>query len=124
MLRGRASTPRDGHANICRSNHGLGGRGAWNACEPASASGWRSVSRVAHEINDLVRAIGRPPGIIDDVFDGADSAQGDSEEIMELDSRGIGDLEGVGVDDARVDLEEAVGPNPRPWWDLTSSATL
>jgi hypothetical protein len=39
-------------------------RGArpWNGCEPTSASGWRSVS-LGHEVNDLVRAIGRPPPV-------------------------------------------------------------
>ncbi len=69
-------------------------------------------SRVAHEVNDLVRAIGRPSGVIDDMFNGADTAQGDGDEIVELDPRAIGDLEDVGVDDARVDFEEAVGPQP------------
>src|SRR6266404_9998649 len=107
MLRGRASTRWScqylSFQSWSRRERGL------KCVRAGFASGWRSVSRVAHEVNDLVRAIGRPPGIIDDVFDGADSAQGDSEEIMELDARGIGDLEGVGVDDARVDLEEAIG---------------
>jgi len=56
-------------------------------------SEWRTVSGVAHEVNDLVRAIGRPSGVIDDVFDGADTAQGDGNEIVELDPRAIGNLE-------------------------------
>src|SRR5260221_7606584 len=69
-------------------------------------------SRVAHEGNDLVRALGRPSGVIDDMFNGADTAQGNVDEIVELDTRGIGNLEGVGGQDARVDFEATVRPHP------------
>src|SRR5271165_5938950 len=63
--------------------------------------GGRNVLRVAREIDDLVRGVCRSPGVVDHVFDGADTAQGYSNEIVELDRRKIGDLEGVGIDDAR-----------------------
>jgi hypothetical protein len=48
------------------------------------------------------------------VLDGADTTQGYGNEVMELDTGGIRDLEGMGVDDARVDVEEAVRPQPPP----------
>jgi len=73
-----------------------------------------NVSRVAQEIDDLVRGVCRTAGAIDDVLDGADTAQGNGDEIVELNPRSIGDLEGIGSDDARVDVEEAVGPQPPP----------
>ena len=67
----------------------------------------------------LVRGVSRPSDAINDAFDGADTTQGNSDEIVELDSSGIGDLETIGVDDApRVDVEKAVGPQPPPWWDV------
>ena len=80
---------------------------------PLWSLGGSSASGEAHEVNDLVRFIGRCPGVVDNVFDGADTAQGNSDEIMELDPGGIGDLERMGVDDARVDLEKAVGTQPK-----------
>jgi len=74
----------------------------------------RNVLRVAQQIDDLVRGVCRCPSVVDHVFDGADTAQGYGNEIVELDRRNIGYLEGVGVDDARIDVEEAVGPQPPP----------
>ena len=54
------------------------------------------------------------PGVVDHVLDGADTAQGYGNQIVELDRRNIGNLESVGIDDARVDVEEAVGSQPPP----------
>jgi hypothetical protein len=72
------------------------------------------LSRVAQEIDDLVRGVCRSSGVVDDVLDRADTAQGYGDEIVELDRRKIRHLEGVGIDDARVDVEDAVGPQPPP----------
>ena len=76
--------------------------------------GGGNVLRVAQEIDDLVRGVCRSPGVVDHVLDGTDTAQGYGDEIVELDRRKIRHLEGVGIDDARVDVEEAVGSQPPP----------
>src|SRR5271166_4717124 len=55
----------------------------------------RNVLRVAQQINDLVRGVCRSPGVVDHVFDGADTAQGYGNEIVELDRREIGGELGV-----------------------------
>ena len=43
--------------------------------------------RVAQEIDDLVRGVCRSPGVVDYEFDGADTAQGYGDEIVELHRR-------------------------------------
>jgi hypothetical protein len=58
-----------------------------NETKPASAFGWRYLSRIAHKVDDLVRGIARSPGVIDNILDRADTAQGDSDKIVELDPR-------------------------------------
>jgi hypothetical protein len=71
--------------------------------------GGRNVLLVAQEIDDLVRGVCRFPGVVDHMFDGANTAQGYGNQIVELERRNIGNLESVGIDDARVDVEETVG---------------
>ncbi len=49
-------------------------------------------SRVAHEVNDLVRAIGRPSGVIDDMFNGADKQAVRCDVVAVDDHTGIGSV--------------------------------
>ena len=55
------------------------------------------LSRIANEVDNLVRGVGRSPGIIDNMLDRADTAQRNSNEVVELDPSGIGDFESMGV---------------------------
>jgi hypothetical protein len=76
--------------------------------------GGGNVLLVAQEIDDLVRGVCRSPDVVDHVIDGADTAQGYGNQIVELDRGDIGYLESAGIDDARVDVEEAVRSQPPP----------
>src|SRR6201996_5061037 len=53
-----------------------------------------------------------PAGFVDDVVDDADSAQGDGQEVVELDPGGVRGLERMVRDHRRIDVEVAVAAEP------------
>src|SRR5204862_1394450 len=67
---------------------------------------WRL--RVADQVDDLVRRVGRAAVVVDDVVDGADTAERHDDEIVEPHTGRVRYLEGAFGDDALVHVEEAV----------------
>src|SRR5215831_6571967 len=76
----------------------------------AGASPLSVRSRVGDDLAGHVRVGGahRTAGVVDDVVDGAGTAEVDCQQVFHLDARGVRDLEGVRHVDGRVHVGEDV----------------
>jgi hypothetical protein len=69
----------------------------------------RALSRVTEQITrDGRRALCRSAGVVDHVVDDADTPEGDGQQVVQLDTRRVRDLEAMRCVNRRVDVEEAV----------------
>src|SRR5437868_4681658 len=73
-------------------------------------------SRVADQVDrDGGRSLRRGAGVVHHVVDGADAAEGDGQDVVQLDPRCHRDLEATCRVDRRVDVEEAVATQAPPF---------
>jgi hypothetical protein len=73
----------------------------------------RTLLRETCEIDELVGGISRTAGLVDNVLDGANTAEGDGQKILELHPGSKRDLKSMIIHDTRVDIEVAIGSHAK-----------
>src|SRR6266700_4085295 len=84
------------------------GSPAWMGALAHGVGGSRRGRIADHVDGNRGRTLRRATEVVDHVIDDTDAAEGDGQQVVELDAGAVGDLDGVRRVDGRVHLEEAV----------------